>query len=576
MTKSEIETTTNSLKLRFQPIITPKNANIFGVEVFLNNYNIDSNDIQNENKKQIYNYKNLFSKVISEFYNLPSYKDLKLFFPLDQIEVGNENNNFIKNITIHENILKFVYFQINRNSRRVNYDNINKMIDDIYEKKYTYGFSNFLNSFNSLENLYENDISFIKFDKQNIKNINKDIKSKTFTSHIISLCKVSGTITIATGIETLSDYYTAVEMGFDLLQGDFLAPPVHFSEWNTEYLSSIENLYINNKRKKLNDSDLISQQIIKLDTLNIDDDFKILFDKFHHFSEYSFFPVIDEHNIPVGIIHEKNIKKFVYSQYGKDLLINKSFNKNIMQYMSKCPIADIDTKQEKIIEIFANSHESEGIIITKNLKYFGFLSAKSLLNIINVKNIQYAREMNPLTKLSGNTMIEQYINDSLSDKDNIYYFIYFDFDNFKPFNDHFGFRQGDKAINFFADILKKRFSQSKKHFIGHIGGDDFFLGIKANNSEKDHVIETIKEINLQFSDGVKNMFSKEEILQNYYISKNRDGESRKFSLLCVSSAIIELKKNISNEKLHDIIGKELASLKKEAKTSCMKIAFISL
>lgn len=51
--------------------------------------------------------------------------------------------------------------------------------------------------------------------------------------------------------------------------------------------------------------------------------------------------------------------------------------------------------------------------------------------------------------------------------------VYFDFDNFKPFNDYYGFRKGDRAITLFADILKSSVG-FEECLVGHVGGDDFF------------------------------------------------------------------------------------------------------
>ena len=60
---------------------------------------------------------------------------------------------------------------------------------------------------------------------------------------------------------------------------------------------------------------------------------------------------------------------------------------------------------------------------------------------------------------------------------------YFDFDNFKPYNDRYGFRQGDRTILLFSDILKKT-SGANKFFAGHIGGDDFFAGFRIGALDK--------------------------------------------------------------------------------------------
>ena len=74
-----------------------------------------------------------------------------------------------------------------------------------------------------------------------------------------------------------------------------------------------------------------------------------------------------------------------------------------------------------------------------------FIIAPSI-DPLSEKNIAIARDQNPLTKLPGNTLITAYISETLNDLENTYVYVYFDFDNFKPFNDSYGFRIGDRAI----------------------------------------------------------------------------------------------------------------------------------
>ena len=72
-------------------------------------------------------------------------------------------------------------------------------------------------------------------------------------------------------------------------------------------------------------------------------------------------------------------------------------------------MAEIHTPIEKILEIYSLNENIEGIIITNNQKYLGFLSAQSLLKVLNDKNLAIARDLNPLTKLPGNTLIHEYV-----------------------------------------------------------------------------------------------------------------------------------------------------------------------
>ena len=149
---------------------------------------------------------------------------------------------------------------------------------------------------------------------------------------------------------------------------------------------------------------------------------------------------------------------------------------------------------------------------------------------------------------------------------NITHIIYFDFNNFKPFNDIYGFRQGDRAILIFSELLQKRYP--KDAFIAHIGGDDFFVGLR--NYEYQEVFNLTSDIQEEFENSAKNIYTKEDKKNGFIISKDRFNMERKFDLLSVSCAIIEInfQSNISD------FDNTLNALKKASKGSNKPISSI--
>jgi diguanylate cyclase (GGDEF)-like protein len=83
-----------------------------------------------------------------------------------------------------------------------------------------------------------------------------------------------------------------------------------------------------------------------------------------------------------------------------------------------------------------------------------------------------------LTGLPGNRAIRDYVQGAVLDADEARTFCYCDFDSFKPFNDHYGFQKGDLAISLFAALMRRHFIGEEK-FLGHVGGDDFFIGVSG-------------------------------------------------------------------------------------------------
>jgi diguanylate cyclase (GGDEF)-like protein len=216
---------------------------------------------------------------------------------------------------------------------------------------------------------------------------------------------------------------------------------------------------------------------------------------------------------------------------------------------------------DKILEMYnLNFQNSLGIFITNSDKYLGFINLNSLLTMSYKRNIEIATNQSPLTKLPGNNQIEKFIANSFRNiQINTTHIIYFDFNDFKPFNDIYGFRQGDRAILIFSELLQKRYP--KNSFIAHIGGDDFFVGLTDFTFED--VFELTLDIQNEFKYSAKNLYSNEDKELGYIVSKDRFGTTRNFNLLSVSCAIVEIncKSNILN------FDDTLNIMKKESKSS---------
>ncbi len=266
----------------------------------------------------------------------------------------------------------------------------------------------------------------------------------------------------------------------------------------------------------------------------------------------------------VGVIFEEDIKPFSYSQYGASLAQNKNSDKKLKELIKDIISVDINWSVDKILEIFNNYPNDKGIFVTKNGKYHGFITLQDLIVLSYERNLEIASDSNPLTKLPGNRKIEEFIKKCFN-RENIYHIVYFDFDNFKPFNDKYGFRNGDRAILLFADILKKHINNA---FIGHIGGDDFFVGFTNNDFEK--VYKKIVSITETFKNNIKELYDKKDRKNGYIIAEDRYGIERKFPLLNASALIIEITSHSQEKTFNEVIG-ELKHSAKKSKLLCASL-----
>lgn len=137
---------------------------------------------------------------------------------------------------------------------------------------------------------------------------------------------------------------------------------------------------------------------------------------------------------------------------------------------------------------------------------------------------------NPLTGLPGNTLLQAQLEHRLTHKQS-FSLLYVDLDNFKAFNDAYGFARGDRAIHLLADVLTE--VAPTADFLGHIGGDDFAI------IHKDPDVESLcQSLVVAFDAQVGSLYDPVDLQRGYLKGIDRQGMPRKFGLLSVSIAVV--------------------------------------
>ncbi|MFW2600921.1 hypothetical protein SDC9_14113 [bioreactor metagenome] len=543
------------LDYAFQPIIYSHSGKIYAVEALLRNVNeipglMSIDDLFDLAFNDDYLYEldlQLREKAISKFAKIKQ-SNLKLFYNLDNRIIYNKNysqGNTAKILKKYNLNKDSICFELSEKGTAIEQNALSTMLQRYKESGYKIAIDDFGIGVSGLKLLYFSEAHIIKLDRFFITNIDQDSKKKLFCSSIIEMAHIMGMQVIAEGIETAKEFYTCKDIGADFIQGYLVQKP-------TTNIDKIEKIYKNiysliSEDKRASQNNFIDEKFIEnILPLNVNTS---LYDLFLHFKENTkshFVPITDEFGNFLGIIYESDIKKISYSQYGLSLAQNRTFSSTLLKYIKPALSVEISWGIDKILEIYnLNSNNSLGIFITSSDKYIGFINLNSLLTLSYKRNIEIATNQNPLTKLPGNNQIEKFIDKSFKkNQKDITHIIYFDFNDFKPFNDIYGFRQGDRAILIFSELLQKRYS--KDSFIAHIGGDDFFVGLK--NKDKEDVFELTSNVQDEFRNSAKNIYSKEDKKNGFIISKDRFNEKRRFELLSVSAAIIEInsKSDISN------------------------------
>ncbi len=247
------------------------------------------------------------------------------------------------------------------------------------------------------------------------------------------------------------------------------------------------------------------------------------------------------------------------------IIINEdNVGKNIISICKKIKMDD-DNTITPVIVLSSNKSQEHRIELLKLgiLHYISnpideecfYYTIQNVLSLIYIN-----RRISPLTGLPGNVQIQAEMKKRFFSKET-FAIIYIDLDNFKSYNDKYGFLKGDEIIKFTARTIIKNVHtyEYEDSFIGHIGGDDFVVIVSESDYDK-----ICQSIIADFDTNVVKFFTDEDIERGYVEVENRKGVMEQFPLTSVSIGVVEVEKGRFSNVLE--IGEVGANVKHLAKT----------
>ncbi|HWQ61993.1 MAG TPA: GGDEF domain-containing protein [Negativicutes bacterium] len=270
--------------------------------------------------------------------------------------------------------------------------------------------------------------------------------------------------------------------------------------------------------------------------------------------------VVTEEQKPVGLVMKNELYYLLGSRYGVPLY----YNRPIRVLMDKEPlIVDAGLSLEAVSRQAMAREEAKQydlIIVTKDGRYLGTVSIIDLLRHITDRQIRSAANANPLTGLPGNLAIEERLK-KLVIRNDPFAVLYIDIDNFKAFNDRYGFEHGDNALRLTSAILNQAIadcSDSHADFLGHIGGDDFII---ISRPEKADAL--CQAIIARFDREFPSLYAPEDLARGFITLPNRRGVEENYPITTVSIAVVDNGERQFTNYLE--IGEIAAQLKRKAK-----------
>lgn len=362
---------------------------------------------------------------------------------------------------------------------------------------------------------------FVKIDRHFIDGIADDRIKYHFVRAMQDLAEICNASLVAEGIERAEDLACIRDMGIACVQGYFIAHP----EAKPVRQIPAAALAVLGQRRMIpaplaggvGTQPTVLDLAREIEPVSPDTCNESVVERFMLEPELEVLPVVAEDGVPVGLINRHNMMDNYSRRFRKEIFGRKSCD----IFMDGSPLVVEDSiRVQELAMLVAHApkhHLIDGFIVTTEGRYRGVGSSHALIGVITEMQIHAARYANPLSQLPGNVPINEYIDRMLTSGIS-FVAAYIDIDDFKPFNDTFGYRRGDDVIITLAQLICEAVD-TRLDFVGHIGGDDFFVVFQSADWE-----QRSWDLVANFAEAMGKMISGGEWAQGGYMAENRLGE----------------------------------------------------
>lgn len=450
-----------------------------------------------------------------------------------------------------------IIFEITEKNVIVDMDGFRAAIENYKGQDYKIAIDDAGAGYSGLNLISEVDPNYIKLDMKLIRGVDVDSLKYAIVKGMVEFSKAANISLIAEGIETFEELDTLVNLGVQYGQGYLIQKPdTDVKEISQDILQILKR--INHKKNHTTYSMISNIHIGNLCTATgiIHPNMMVpeVYDVFKNKPDCFGLCVIDK-EVPVGIVTKESLTLKLSGHYGFALNQNKTISqimdRDFLSVDYKTPVSTVSSLalSRTIDKLY------DFIVITEDDKYIGTVTIKDLLQKTTEIEVSVAKHQNPLSGLPGNLIIEQKLNQCIACCSS-YSVAYLDIDNFKAYNDVYGFENGDMVIKLLADIIKNHIPGNQ--FVGHVGGDDFVVIL-------DYHIEQgfFRGIANQFEKEVLSFYNAEDIQMGYISARNRRGIVERFPLTTLTSVVVNNKARVFMNVFE--LTELLAGLKKAAK-----------
>jgi EAL domain-containing protein (putative c-di-GMP-specific phosphodiesterase class I)/GGDEF domain-containing protein len=326
----------------------------------------------------------------------------------------------------------------------------------------------------------------VKIDKYFTADLSRHAKKLQTLRALMQIAEVFGSTLVAEGIETAEDLRVVRDLGIGLGQGYFMGRPIATPRTAIEVeaadvlqdqrVSVMPTMRTASVSGRLREVQTLSAPTVTSGTTH--NEVARLFERHPQLHAVA----IVDGSAPLGLLDRRQFMERYAKRYFKELYGSKA----CITFANLSPrLIEREHDTEDLVGILTSQDQrylTEGFIVTENGRYVGIGTGDQLVRTVTESRIEAARHANPLTFLPGNIPITEHIERLLASGGQ-FVACYGDLNNFKPFNDHYGYWRGDDMIRLMARCSVAS-CDPQRDFVGHVGGDDFILLFQSDDWER--------------------------------------------------------------------------------------------
>ncbi|MEO5693456.1 MAG: phosphodiesterase, partial [Usitatibacter sp.] len=379
---------------------------------------------------------------------------------------------------------------------------------------------------------------FVKIDKYFVRGLQEDATRFQCVKAMQHLSKVFGTRLVAEGVECEADLRVLRDLGIEFGQGYLLGmpeadpphapPPQIISALASGALSVYPEVVRMPQRQNT-----VSQLVISAPTLGQDETNNFAVDLFASHTYLHAIAVLGPEGAPIGILNRRAFMDRYAQPYYRELYGKRPCT----AFMNADPlVVERNFSIEALTQVLTGQDQrylADGLVIADSGRYVGLATGESLVRAVAEIRVEAARYANPLTFLPGNIPISEHIARLLGAGVE-FTACYSDLNQFKPFNDQYGYWRGDEMIKLAAACLSAA-CDPLRDFLGHVGGDDFVVLFQSADW-RDRCVRIVSE----FNTAAPSLFDTVDRERGGITAEDRQGRPAFFPLTTLSLGVVRI------------------------------------